>query len=100
MKEFKQGTALKLNKSLYDQVHAPKRWYNKLRKGLEERGFKACKADPCMFISRKVIFIYYVDDCLWFARGIKILTRSSSPLKKMGTSTTGRCLMKILSQSI
>ena len=50
MKEFKQGTALKLNKSLYGQVDAPKRWYDKLRKGLEERGFKACKADPCLLM--------------------------------------------------
>ena len=75
MKEFKQGTALKLNKSLYGQVDAPKRWYDKLRKGLEARGFKACKADPCLFISRKVICICYVDDCLWFARDIKNINR-------------------------
>eukprot|EP00957_Ditylum_brightwellii_P195930 14928147-Ditylum_brightwellii.AAC.1 len=28
-------------------------WYDKLRAGLEARGFTACKVDPCLFISKK-----------------------------------------------
>ena len=43
-------------------------WYDKLRAGLQDRGFKATKADPCLFIGKKVICISYVDGCLWFTR--------------------------------
>ena len=71
MKQFLKGTVLKLNKSIYGQVDAPRRWYDKLKEGLEERNFKCCVADKCLFISSKVICISYVDDCLWFARDIK-----------------------------
>eukprot|EP00957_Ditylum_brightwellii_P020019 1511446-Ditylum_brightwellii.AAC.1 len=46
-------------------------WYDKLRTGLEAGRFTACKVDPCLFISKKVICIVYVDDCLWFARDNK-----------------------------
>ena len=42
-------------------------WYDKLRAALQDQGFKATKADPCLFIGKKVICISYVDDCLWFA---------------------------------
>eukprot|EP00957_Ditylum_brightwellii_P110921 8459968-Ditylum_brightwellii.AAC.1 len=28
-------------------------WYDKLRAGLEARGFTVCKADPCLVISKK-----------------------------------------------
>eukprot|EP00957_Ditylum_brightwellii_P153174 11658913-Ditylum_brightwellii.AAC.1 len=46
-------------------------WYDKLRASLEARGFTACNADPCVFISKKVVCIVYVDDCIWFARDSK-----------------------------
>ena len=68
---FPQDHVLKLNKSLYGQADAPRMWYDKLRAGLEARKFTACKADPCLFISKKVICICYVDDCLWFAKDSK-----------------------------
>eukprot|EP00957_Ditylum_brightwellii_P071751 5454229-Ditylum_brightwellii.AAC.1 len=43
-------------------------WYDKLRAGLEARKFIACKADPCLFISKKLVCICYADDCIWFAK--------------------------------
>ena len=64
MSGFSRDHVLKLNKSLYGQADAPRMWYDKLRAGLEARGFTACKADPCLFISKKVVCIVYVDDCL------------------------------------
>ena len=39
---FSTTTVLKLNKSLYGQVDAPKMWYDKLKAGLEARGMKPC----------------------------------------------------------
>eukprot|EP00957_Ditylum_brightwellii_P198837 15155770-Ditylum_brightwellii.AAC.1 len=71
MRGFPKDHALKLNKSLCGQADAPKMWYDKLRACLEKRGFTVCKSDPCLFISKKVICIYYVDDCLWFAKNSK-----------------------------
>ena len=68
---FPQDHVLKLNKSLYGQADAPRMCYDKLRAGLEARNFTACKADPCLFISKKVICICYVDNCLWFAKDSK-----------------------------
>ena len=41
-------------------------WYEKLKAGLEARGFTASVVDPCLFISPKIICVQYVDDCLWF----------------------------------
>ena len=58
---------LKLNKSLYGQAESPRLWYEKLKKGLEDRGFVMSKVDPCLFISKDIVCICYVDDCLFFA---------------------------------
>eukprot|EP00957_Ditylum_brightwellii_P156396 11903125-Ditylum_brightwellii.AAC.1 len=68
---FLRDKMLKINKRIYGQADAPRMWYDKLRAGLEVRGFTACKADPCLFISKKVACIVYVDDCLWFTRDSK-----------------------------
>ena len=66
--EWGPNPILKLNKSLYGQAEAPRLWYEKLKAGLEVRGFKACVVDPCLFISPTIICVQYVDDCLWFYR--------------------------------
>eukprot|EP00957_Ditylum_brightwellii_P154516 11758825-Ditylum_brightwellii.AAC.1 len=50
---FPREKVLKPNKSLYGQADAPRMWYDKLRVSLEARGCTACKADPCLFISKK-----------------------------------------------
>jgi len=70
---FKKGSVLRLKKSLYGQVDAPRMWYEKLKKGPMDRGFVPSEADPCLFISPKVICISYVDDCLWFAKKQKYI---------------------------
>ena len=59
---------LKLKKSLYGQAEAARLWYEKLRNGLLERGFLMSKVDPCMFMSKTVICVVYVDDCFFWAR--------------------------------
>jgi len=59
---------LKLKRSLYGQIEAPRLWFEKLSNGLQERGFVPSEIDPCLFISKKVICLVYVDDCCWFAR--------------------------------
>ena len=59
---------LKLNKIRYVQAEAAHLWYEKLRNGLLERGFVTSKADPCLFMSKTVICVVYVDDCLFWER--------------------------------
>ena len=59
---------LKLNKSLYGQAEAARLWYEKLRNGLLERRFVMSKVDPCLFMSKTVICVVYVDYCIFWAR--------------------------------
>ena len=59
---------LKLKKGLYGQTEAARLWYEKLRNGLLERGFVTSKVGPCLFMSKTVICVVYVDDCIFWAR--------------------------------
>ena len=59
---------LRLNKSLYGQAEAARLWYENSWNGLLERGFVMRKVDPCLFMSNTVIFVVYVDDCIFWAR--------------------------------
>jgi hypothetical protein len=65
------GKVLKLKKSLYGLKQSPRNHYQNLRVKLEHLGFVACDADPCLFVSDKVIALVYVDDTLFFARDPK-----------------------------
>ena len=59
---------IKLNKIICGQVEAAHLCYEKLRNGLLESGFVMSKVDPCLFMSKTVICVVYVDDCLFWAR--------------------------------
>eukprot|EP00957_Ditylum_brightwellii_P000621 48476-Ditylum_brightwellii.AAC.1 len=59
-------------------------WHDKLRTGLDARGFIACKADPYLFISKKVVCICYVDDRLLFAKDSKDIDAVLKSLKEDG----------------
>ena len=59
---------LKWKKSLYVQAEAARLWYENLRNDLLERGFVMSRVDTCLFISKTVIFMVYVDDCLFWER--------------------------------
>ena len=61
------GVVLRLKKSLYGQAKAARLWYENLRNGLLERGFVMRKLDPCLFMSKTVICVLYVDDRLFWA---------------------------------
>ena len=58
---------LKLKKILYGQAEAARLWHEKLRNGLLYRGFVMSKVDPCLFISKNMICVAYVNDCLFGA---------------------------------
>eukprot|EP00957_Ditylum_brightwellii_P055022 4170822-Ditylum_brightwellii.AAC.1 len=81
---FPRDKVLKLNKILYGQADVPRMWCDKLRAGLKVRRFTACKADPCLFVSKKAVCINYVDDCLWFARDGKDIDAVLKSFKEDG----------------
>jgi hypothetical protein len=65
----KEGHVFKLKKSVYGLKQAPLNFFNTLKEGLEARGFKQMKnLDPCLFQSKDVIVLTYVDDCLFFSK--------------------------------
>ena len=75
---------LKLNKSLYGQAESPRLWYEKLKEGLEDRGFVMSKVDPCLFLSKDIVCICYVDDCLFFAHKQEKLDELLKSFKENG----------------
>ena len=66
--EGQHDVVLNFKKSLYGQAEAACLWYEYLRNGLLERGFVMRNVDSCLFISKNVICVVYVDDCLFWAR--------------------------------
>ena len=54
---------LKLKKNLYGTRQAAAKWFDMLKTGLEDEGFKQNKVDPCLFVRNNCIVIFYVDDC-------------------------------------
>jgi hypothetical protein len=68
---YEQGgpdTVCHLRKALYGLRQAPRAWHTKLKKELEQNGFKASEADAGLFIldegEHKVYLLVYVDDIL------------------------------------
>ena len=55
---------LRLNKSLYGLKQAGHNWFEKLRTGLEDRGFVQSRVDKCVFFKDCCIVVTYVDDCI------------------------------------
>ena len=54
---------ISLKSSLYGLKQSSANWYDCLKKGLERRGFRGSKADPCVFMKKGMIILTYVDDC-------------------------------------
>ena len=44
---------LRLRKSVYGLVNAPKKWWDRLMTSLIKHGFTSCALDPCAFVLRK-----------------------------------------------
>ena len=53
-------------RSLYGKYEEPRMWYEKLKLGIEARGFRKSGVDPCLLISEKLICAAYVGDCLLY----------------------------------
>jgi hypothetical protein len=58
---------LKLKKNLDGLKQAGHNWFEKLRTGLQARGFIQSNIDRCLFLRKDCILVVYVDDCLLFS---------------------------------
>eukprot|EP00957_Ditylum_brightwellii_P036366 2753715-Ditylum_brightwellii.AAC.1 len=70
--------------SLQPNEEAPLTWFNKLSQGLWDAGFEPSTLDPCLFFSKDVICIVYVDDCLMFSRDISMVDETINRMEKLG----------------
>ena len=53
-----------MKKSIYGQVNSPKLFFDHLRVGMHQLGFRPSAADPCLFIHSmlKIMVLNYCDD--------------------------------------
>ena len=61
-----KGKCWKLKKSLYGLAQSPRNYFLYTKEKLIKMGFYQSDADPCLFISKDVIVLVYVDDTLYF----------------------------------
>ena len=59
---------LKLKKSLYGLKNASLNWHNNLKDAFGDRGFEVSLSDPCGFISKDVVILVFVDDCILISK--------------------------------
>ena len=64
---------LHLQKSVYGLSQSPLNFYRHLREGLESKGFKKSSHDDCLFINREVMVLFWVDDCIFYAKDTSMI---------------------------
>jgi hypothetical protein len=68
------GMVWKLKKSLCRLAQSPQNYFLHTKAQLTEKlGFTQSDADPCLFISRDVICLIYVDDALLFINSTRTM---------------------------
>ena len=76
-----------LQRALYGLRQAPRAWYSKLKKVLEDIGFQASEADPGLFIlhtkSGNTYMLVYVDDLLIAAKDLASVESVVTTLKSV-----------------
>jgi hypothetical protein len=71
----KKDFVLKLHKNLYGLKQAGYNWFEKLKAGMTQRGFKPCHSDPCVYTKQDIVVLVYVDDMLIFSRSMRKIKR-------------------------
>ena len=76
------GKVLELKRNLYGQCESPRKFYDHLKNGLEQRGFSRSPHDHCLFTSKNVTVVTYVDDCIFFAKDEKSIKQVIQSLRQ------------------
>ena len=66
---------LKLKRNLYGLKQAAYNWNECLTAALISIGFNKSPSDPCLFISKQIMCVIYVDDTLFFSKHNSIITK-------------------------
>jgi hypothetical protein len=85
---------LRLIKSLYGLVQAPKTFYDLLTAQLTRCGYVSQPdIDPCLWINkkRKIICVIWVDDCLFFCKDKQQIKESIEVKEKYAFNYGGHC---------
>ena len=83
---WQDDIVLKLKKSLCGQAEAARLCHEKLRNGLLERGFLMSKVDIWLLMSKNLICVVYLYDCLFWARSQSEIDNVMKYFKKDGPS--------------
>ena len=75
-----------LKKSLYGQAEAAHLCYEQLRNGLLKRGFVMSKVDTCLFMSKNVTSVVYVDGCIFWSCSQYEIDNVMKSVKEYGPS--------------
>jgi len=81
-------TCLRLNKSLYGLVVAPRLWNQTLVKALLSLGFVASPFDACFFLRDDAMIVLYVDDAGIAAIDIAVIDKIIDDLLEQGFELT------------
>ncbi|EJK75839.1 hypothetical protein THAOC_02428 [Thalassiosira oceanica] len=73
---------LRLNKSLYGLKQAPRHFFSYLGDRLQSYGLTPSEHDPCLFLSRDLIVVVYVDDLLVYSRSDDTIADFVSKMKE------------------
>ena len=57
------------------------KWHCKLKTTFEDRVFVESLSDPCVFISKEMIILVYVDDCILISKEDLVIQKFISSLK-------------------
>ena len=72
---------LKLKRSFYGLKQASMNWHCKLKTYFEDRGFVESLSDLCLFISKYMIILVYVDGCIIIPKEALVIQNFISSLK-------------------
>lgn len=74
-------SVLKIRKSLYGLVQAPRTWYQHLKEKLLEIVFKKSEYEQCLFYGKNVVLLVYVDDVFLFSPSQDSITKTLEMLR-------------------
>ena len=70
---------------MYWQYKSTRLWYRKLKGCLLDLVFVVSNVYPCLFMSEPIVFVVYVDECLFWGRSQSKIYIVMNYLKEDGT---------------
>ena len=80
MKDGKEPSVLRLKKNLYGGRNSGLLWYEYLKAGLENIGFRKSNVDDYVFYKKGIIFAFYVDDGIFWSKDKTLINKTIGKL--------------------